>query len=451
MHCNSLIDLPSHTMTSPSVKRYVLVGTGARAFLFGNAILSDFRETAALVALCDNNPARMNYHNRVYGERFGADSIPSYHAADFDGMVGEVAPDVAIVTTPDWLHARYIIRAMELGLDVVCEKPMATDADGCRDILEAARRTGRRLRVTFNCRYSPARSKLKELLMAGLIGEILSVHFEWLLDTSHGADYFRRWHRDKRNSGGLLVHKATHHFDLINWWIESYPQTVFAFGRLGFYGRANGERNGHFRPYYRATGAAATGNDPFALDLRSQPLLEGLYLDAESEDGYLRDLNVFGDGISIEDTLNVLVRYRSGTQVSYSLTAHSPYEGYRVSMNGTAGRVELEDLQKSHIRAGETRVGDEYTDSQRLTVFPHWGKPHHIGIPPTTGGHGGGDPALLQDIFNPDPPEDPLGRAAGVLDGARSIMTGIAANESMASGRPSHLDPTGTYLLCNGS
>ena len=58
------------------------------------------------------------------------------------------------------------------------------------------------------------------------------MHFEWALDTVHGADYFRRWHRDKKNSGGLLVHKSSHHFDLVNWWIGDVPARVYARGGL---------------------------------------------------------------------------------------------------------------------------------------------------------------------------------------------------------------------------
>ena len=65
-----------------------------------------------------------------------------------------------------------------------------------------------------------------------------------MLDTSHGADYFRRWHREKDKSGGLLVHKSTHHFDLVNWWLASSPKTVFAMGGLRFYGRENAEGRG---------------------------------------------------------------------------------------------------------------------------------------------------------------------------------------------------------------
>jgi predicted dehydrogenase len=63
----------------------------------------------------------------------------------------------------------------------------------------------------------PLASKVRELMMQGIVGRPLSVSFSWMLDTSHGADYFRRWHREKDKSGGLLVHKATHHFDIINW------------------------------------------------------------------------------------------------------------------------------------------------------------------------------------------------------------------------------------------
>ena len=98
--------------------------------------------------------------------------------------------------------------------------------------------------------------------MNDTIGQVTSVHFEWLLNTRHGADYFRRWHRDKRNSGGLLVHKSTHHFDLVNFWIGSHPETVFAFGDLMYYGRENAEARGVTQFYNRATGNKVAKEDP---------------------------------------------------------------------------------------------------------------------------------------------------------------------------------------------
>ena len=303
-------------------KRYALVGAGSRSAMYSEALTGTYSGTALLAAFCDTNSHRMAFWNGELQSRFGANPVPAYSEGDFSRMLKQERIDTVIVTTIDRFHHDYIIRALEAGCGVITEKPMTIDVEKCRAILDAVKRTGRSVRVTFNYRYAPSRTKIKELLQAGTIGEVKSVHFEWLLDTVHGADYFRRWHRDKANSGGLMVHKATHHFDLVNWWLDSSPQTVFGLGNLAFYGKANAEARGEKHPYLRGTSPAAKG-DPFALDLASDPNLKALYLDAEKEDGYQRDQNVFGDGISIEDTMNLVVRYRSGAQLSYSLTAYA--------------------------------------------------------------------------------------------------------------------------------
>lgn len=101
------------------------------------------------------------------------------------------------------------------------------------------------------------------------------------------------------------MHKSTHHFDLANFWIGSQPEEVFVFGDLIFYGKENAEKRGVTRFYDRATGNPIAKNDPFALYLDENQHLKAMYLEAEQEDGYRRDQSVFGDGISIEDTLGV--------------------------------------------------------------------------------------------------------------------------------------------------
>src|SRR5665811_2239215 len=93
-------------------------------------------------------------------------------------------------------------------------------------------------------RYSPRNSELKRVIASGEIGDVLSVTFEWVLDTAHGADYFRRWHREKDKSGGLLIHKSSHHFDLVNWWLADAPARVFASGGTRFYGAENADKRG---------------------------------------------------------------------------------------------------------------------------------------------------------------------------------------------------------------
>jgi len=420
-------------------KTYVQVGVGGRARFFYEAIAGPYRETARLVAFCDVNQTRMDYANRILQEKYGLDPVPTYNSSQFDDMIKAHKPDVVIVTSIDRTHHRYIVRAMELGCDVLTEKPMTTDEEKAQAILDAIRRTGRKLRVSFNYRYAPYNTKIRELIMDGAIGDVFSVHFEWLLNTSHGADYFRRWHRDKRNSGGLLVHKATHHFDLVNFWLGSRPKTVFAMGDLRFYGRKNAENRGETKLYTRAYGSENAKDDYFALHMDRNEQLKNLYLNAEKDDGYVRDQSVFGDGISIEDTMGVMVRYANKAIMTYSLNAYLPWEGYRVAFNGSKGRIQVLVAENTYVNAGGAKEVEGSAKKISIAVFPMFGEPYEVEVPMTGGGHGGGDPVLLNDLFG-TPVPDRFNRAASHVDGAMSILTGIAANKSIATGLPVQVD-----------
>ena len=416
-------------------KRYAQVGLGGRARMYYKAIAKEFSETSELVALCDINRTRLEYANEVLENEFGYNRLPMYGAEEFEKMIEETKPDVIIVTSIDRTHHRYIIKAMEMGCDVISEKPMTVDAVKCQEIVDCIQRTGKNLRVTFNYRYAPHNTKVRELIMNDTIGKITQVHFEWILNTSHGADYFRRWHRDKRNSGGMLVHKSTHHFDLVNFWLGTYPKQVFAYGDLKFYGRENAEERGVTKFYSRVHGQKNAEGDPFALRMEDNENLKRLYLDAEHEDGYIRDQSVFGDNISIEDTMNVLVRYANGAQLSYSLNTYSPWEGFRVCFTGTKGRMELDVKEAVYVNAGGDSKNEGVVNSKSITVYPLFGAPYNVEIPKGTGAHGGGDAVLLNDLFG-TPVEDPYKRAAGYLDGALSILTGVSANKSISTGMP---------------
>jgi predicted dehydrogenase len=439
-------------------RRYAFVGTGSRVQMYLGALLGTHADAGYPVAFCDTNEVRMAYHDRIVTEALPGTTVPHYAAEDFDSMVQRERPDVVVVTSPDATHAGYVSRALRLGMDVVVEKPMTTDVEGLRQIQEALEAGTGRLTVTFNYRYSPRNSEVRRLIAEGTIGEVTSVHFEWCLDTVHGADYFRRWHRDKATSGGLLVHKATHHFDLVNWWVDDTPSVVFALGGLRFYGAANARRRGLPPRPARSRDAAVPG-DPFALDIAANDLLREMYRDGEHLDGYIRDRDVFSDGITIEDNLNVVVGYRGGASMSYTLHAHSPWEGYRVAINGTAGRIELDVVERAQVipangAAATPAVLDPSAvehgtgrtplrpRGSRLMVQRHWEAARQAPIPDGTGGHGGGDGMLLDDVFR-GPGDDPLRRQAGFAAGAASVLVGVAGNESLRTGRAVRVDELG--------
>ncbi len=416
--------------------RYVQVGTGGRARMYYEALCSQYVDTCQLVGFCDESMTRMRYANRMIQEKYGHEPVPVYFYTDFEKMIDEQKPDVVIVTTVDSTHDHYIIRAMELGCDVVTEKPITVNEQKAQAIVDAQKQTGRQIRVAFNYRYAPHHTKIRELIVKDTVGEVYSVHFEWLLNTVHGADYYRRWHRNKANSGGLLVHKATHHFDLVNFWLGTEPKTVFAFGDLNFYGKQNAEKRGVKNFYYRCHGSEAAKGDHFAIDMENNPVLKGLYLDAEADSGYIRDRSVFGDDISIEDTMAVLVRYKNNAMMSYSLNSYMPWEGFNIEINGSKGRIEYHAVEKSYINAAGDKKDEGSPRLYEITVYPIIGEPYKVPVERIEGGHGGGDPVMLEDLFHPGRQEDPFHRAADHVDGIKSILTGVAANQSIASGLP---------------
>jgi predicted dehydrogenase len=431
-----------------SRERYGMVGTGHRAEMYIDALIGEHSDVAELVAWSDSNPGRLDYYSAKVRAAGVADPARFDPAALADA-VREHRLDRVIVTTPDFTHAAFVSAALLAGADVVVEKPLTIDREGLDTIRAAVEESGRQVVTTFNYRYSPRNTALRTLIGEGSIGRVTSVHFEWALDTMHGADYFRRWHRDKANSGGLLVHKSSHHFDLVNWWIDAAPVRVFASGALRFYGEDNARcRSSSPRP--PAAEAYRDQPDPFTLDIAADPRLKALYVDTAAHDGYHRDQNVFGPGITIEDNLAVLVDYDSGVTMSYSLNAHSPWEGYRVTVNGTEGRAELEVVERSSVLldADGRAVLDPSANpvagpadtvrpmAERLVLQRHWEPAREVPIPSGIGGHGGGDAFLLEHLFTRVESDAPLGRVAGFDDGVRAVSVGIAGNESLRTGLP---------------
>ena len=433
---------PFNAPSQTGKTKLAMVGTGGRGCgMWGRTLLSRYPDKLEFVGLCDINPGRVEVAKELIGANCRTYSDLKNPMAAFEKMVQETKPELLIVTTVDCFHDDYIVRGMELGMNVLTEKPMATDEKKIQRIIDAEKRTGKTTRVTFNYRYSPHRARLYELLRAGEIGEVTSIDFHWYLDTRHGADYFRRWHGLTEKGGTLWVHKASHHFDLLNWWIDSEPESVYALGSLDFYGK-NGQFRGencrkcphtaqcqfYFqleRPLtaFQLEAAGITGATAARLQGTNQNRL--LYIDHEHHDGYYRDGCIYRTNIDIFDKMAATIKYANGVQVSYSLTTYSPYEGYRIAFNGTKGRID------SWVEESNPIIQDKNYDE--IVVYKNFGRRQYIHIPHSSG-HGGGDNLLRDQIFIPGTP-DPLKQCAASRDGAFSCLVGIAARRSIASGQ----------------
>ena len=421
-------------------KRYAQVGLGGRSMMYSEAVVEGFADYAELVGLCDSNEGRLRL--RMDWAKSRGVTPKGYLAPDFEQMIRDCKPDCVIVTTVDRYHDEYVGRAMELGCDAITEKPMTIDEQRCQRIVDAQRKSAKKCTVTMNYRYMPPCTQVKDLLMSGVIGDIISVDYHYLLNTNHGASYYNRWHAYLKNSGGLLIHKASHHFDLAHWWLSAVPVSVYAIAGRQFYTAKTAERYGLKNRGERCKDCPVSAKCPYFCDI-TRDWDKTLYLDNEQYDGYIRDRCVFNDEIDIYDTMNLVVAYDSGIKMTYSLNSFLPWEGLTVNFNGTKGRLEFcegewFDTRKGLGGADQSAgiLGEVMSREPRIRVCPHFKQPYMVEVSTAEGSHGGGDTVMLNDIFHPDPPADKYLRKADQRSGAYSILTGVAANKSIATGKP---------------
>lgn len=418
-------------------KRYAVCGVSARGIhMYIGPMLREFKDYAELVGLLDIDELRFNACVEAVPEAKG---IPVYKGEEaFDAMIAETKPDTVIVTGMDRTHVTYILKALEKNLDVICEKPMVTTSEDCRRVLAAEKKSKGKVTVTFNYRYAAYCRKVKELILVDKVGRITSVDLNWYIDTYHGASYFMRWNRMRENSGGLSIHKATHHFDLIAWWIDQNPVEVFAYGALNYFG-PDGETNpakGDGRNCglckVRKDCAYYTRWNPARSGLSDTPVDDhlGTMKSTFAYTNYRGDMCIFDSRIKIEDTYTAAVKYDKGALLSYSVNFSTPYEGFRAAVNGTKGRIEL---TVNHAVGRTPFPSKEYS----LEYMPLFGGAREtIEVLERAGGHGGADNIILEDLFiGPDPKRSyPIMSSSMV--GAYAVCTGEAVWKSVKEGKP---------------
>jgi predicted dehydrogenase len=357
-------------------------------------------------------------------------------------MLKEAKPDVLIAVGPDGTHCGHAVAGLEAGCDVIVEKPMVIDCEQVRRLQTAEKRSGRKVRVAFNYRYTPTHKTLKRMIQDGKLGRIVNVEFTYNLDTWHGSSYFYRWNRDRRVSGGLNIHKCCHHFDLINWFLDDAPVEVFSFGGLNYYGPDGvlRPRDGQGRPLSPAdekrrcpifqkfyagkwspeSNAIGTGWDTFELPMDVQYPPE-------------KPRYIYDDEIVIEDTYNAVVRYERGATMSYACNFCTPWEGYALGLNGTAGRVEIVH-RSDPDPTGKTNPAPE---TGQIVFYPLFGGKEIIEVPPVAGGHGGADFRIQSDLIDgPCAESEELRLVAGSRAGAHAVAIGEAVARSIRSHQP---------------
>lgn len=413
-------------------KRYAICGVSSRAFCqYINPILHEFSQSTELVALLDIDPLRFEVCHEQIPDSKG---IPCYLDTEFEKMIEETRPDSVIVVCMDRYHVDYILAALKHDLEVITEKPMTTNTADALAILEAEKNSKGKVICTFNYRYNPVHTKVREMVFNGMVGRVTHVDLTWYIDIKHGSSYFHRWNRMRENSGSLSIHKASHHFDLVNWWVDGIPEYVHAFGALNHYGP-----NGEFNPSKKDGRHCGDCTEKMQCPYKARWATRNTSIFAfddhinafESEKKlfttYRPDMCMFDSEINIHDTIVADIKYRNGVLLNYSANFSTPYEGYRLAINGTRGRIETTEFGG----AGGRALPDLNEGAQYIDYYPIFQGRERIHVPAREGGHGGSDGLILEDIFLGEDPARKFDILAKSVDGLRAIAIGDAVYNSI--------------------
>ncbi len=320
-------------------KKFIVVGTGNRGLgCFARKIMNtngkgepEFPEHGTVSALVDSNPLRAKNAARELG-------LPDLPAFKSIAEAQKQCPsDWCVITTPDYTHCEIAVEALQLGLNLMIDKPLATSVMECDKIISTMEKTGKKVIVGHNARYHENTLDAARFCREGLLGKLLVVEGAEMLGYNHGGDYFHRWHSDFSKSAGLITHKCCHFFDLICWILDDAPDSASAFGKRSYYVERPDMPHGK-----RCSECQIGKKCPQFYDMEKwDGFCKRMYKDAEPADGYLRDLCVFSDRHSICDHETMSMKFEKGTLGIFSYSTFSPKEHWYLNFTGEKGRIEI--------------------------------------------------------------------------------------------------------------
>lgn len=176
-------------------------------------------EKVEISAVCSANKTNINKVHEL---------APQARVFKSEGELIDSPLDAIVVSTPNFTHAKLAEQILAAGKHLFLEKPIGITREECNQVLFAAKKSDRIFMVGHELRYSPFFQKLKDLVETGEIGK---PHMVWCREfRGPFQPKSGNWIQDDRKSGGTLVDKNCHHFDLMNWWVGSRPKRVCAFG-----------------------------------------------------------------------------------------------------------------------------------------------------------------------------------------------------------------------------
>ncbi len=396
-------------MKSKEAIRFGIVGTGHRGEAFARLVSQ--QSGAEVTCVCDTNPARLD----AFSSKCFDDDSDVLKTINLDEMLSGDLIDVAMITVPDRFHKDVAIKCLDAGKHIMLEKPMALTVDDCRAIISAKQRAGKILQIGFVFRFSPFFRKIKELLAAGTIGQLISISACEYLGVSHSSSYMRRWHRKRENSGSFMLAKCSHDIDLLHWLTGSYTSRVSSFGDTNFLLPSKA-------PATHCSKCPQAETCPYRFDGGFVYMTPADQADPSANNF---DLCIFNDDKDIVDNQVSILEFANGIRATFSLQLFHPDQSKRyVTLTGTEGFIT--GCMQDHI------VKLQYNCDDRIEEFDV--------TPADTSGHGGSDRKLVSDMVEFVRRDQNLDDS--LRDGMASTVVALAIERARSRGEVVNIEPS---------
>jgi predicted dehydrogenase len=380
-----------------------IIGAGMRTMFLMNEILK--RDELEVVAVSDISQHSLDQICSRYDKEWDK-------YLDYKDLLAREDIEGVIIVSPDYAHEEQAISAFEAGKHVFLEKPIAVTLEGGKKVIEARDKSGKTLLIGFVLRYNKAYKKMKELIASGIIGEVKT---GWVLHSvGAGSDwYFHDWHGTMANTGGLLLQKGSHDFDIINWVVDSKIKRIAAFGSQDFFG---GDKQNELvcqncKERYRCSEAIVDRSVSWKRPDGNQT--EVLYNQWRNQCVYRKEVDVL-------DNHQVILEYENGVKVSYLECHYTPDDNREYIFIGTKGKLKLDD------------ANDLITVQLRNGMYDRKEKMTYENLQ-SSEGHGGGDKFILDDfVYALRTGEQPN---AGGEAGYEAIQAGLVAHKAIRDGQ----------------
>jgi predicted dehydrogenase len=363
--------------------QYAVIGCGARI----RDLLEHLNEKEGIQLKGGWDPSVINVQQMLDQTNNGKGKIYS----SYEELVCDPEIDWVLVSSPNVFHKEHIIAAFENGKHVFSEKPLATSIEDCLSINQSHKEYGKLFATGFTLRYSTIYRKTKEILSSGKLGKIVSVNASENLSPEHGTYIMKNWRRKRELAGPHILEKCVHDLDLINWFADSVPLKIAAFGGNDMF-IAN---NSHIYEKNSDTFDCWTWGDT---------------TDKFDED----ENNPFLSEKTIEDNVVSIMEYANGIRVQFQATMSNTLPERRMYFHCTSGTL-LVELYTGSLKYKV--IGDE--SIQQLDL--------------TGGGHGDGDFHIMKELH--DSMINGTIPVCGGDEGLVSAVVGISIDKAREDGK----------------